>query len=952
MVQSHSVSALADANLVEWVALHDPLALPFGVADSSGLLLYLNPSFQRLLQNRGCDASLPLRRLFEFPEHAANLFDTSGRLRFDKLPFAGHSLVCGDSSRSGKSPRGLLRLEPFHGMNQSLEVVLVSFAPVAEPKPSPLPMFQEWKSRVEEICDSFDLFRVGAKVCKVIEDLCQAKAVSFYYFCVGATVTESGRWERAEQLGDLRCLRDAPEQFEAAPDWVRVAEERGPVWFSELKRALRQRGHAPLPAWLDDGHKGFVLPCLYRGDLLGLVVVWTDMTRSDLDVRQDLIELVSFQAALAIDHARWFIFASRSDSRSAEMIENANAIILGLDLQGKVTLWNRKGRQLLGYGNEEILGRSPFHLFGSTDAEERGARDHFMHAMESGNPLTDYESRMVDKQGVARHVVWNTNILFSPQGSPMGLYAIGQDVTHRRELERNLESSERRYRNLVETTHDLYWILSCRDAQDIDKGRVLFLNRAFAGRPREELVGRGATALRETFVHDSWKIFRRACEETLAARQPVQHVETEHNATTPESTSRVFLTHDIFPYYEDNELIGVQVLSIDNTERRNIEAQMLQAQKLESVGTLARGIAHDFNNVLNGINGFTYLIQRGMGDAEKVAQHSKAIIELTRRASGLTRQLQAYARGGVFEKRPLDLNDIIRQTVKMLGSGIARNLDVRLDLDEELEWIEGDRSQIDQVLMNLCINAAEAMPDGGVLTLRTGRQHLAKSDPNLPANTAPGDYVLAQVSDTGVGMTPQVKARIFDPFYTTKKTGNGLGLSAVYGILKGHGAWIKVDSEVNVGSCFTLRFPAVKAKQNLMGEQAGLIRGGNETVMVVDDEEPVRMVAEDILSTLGYRVILAEDGEEAVRIFQERPQSIDLVMMDMAMPKLNGKAAAKAMRMLRPDLKVLFSSGYNDSSHLEILSESGFHHFLPKPFSMLDLQGAVRKTLDADSADL
>ncbi|MFP4381921.1 MAG: PAS domain S-box protein [Candidatus Sumerlaeia bacterium] len=949
MVQAQWVSALADAQLIEMVNQYDSLSLPFGVLERTGRFLYLNPAFQQIFQIAELDTSLPLDDVFDLADKAKPLFKKDKKLNTGQLPFQEICALQLNSSPSSKAISGLLRLEAFTSA-QKEDFVFCTFAPKADaPAPAPLPLVKSWRERIEEIGDSFDIGRIGAKVCKILIDLCEAHATTFYYFNIGMALSEKWQWQRAEQLGDIRYLQDVPDWIDPHSEWLQLVEEKGVTHFSQLQKVLKLRKKEAAPEWIGEKGSGFILPCLSRGDYLGLAIAWTDLPAESIRQREDILELIGMQSAQSIDHARWFQFASRSDSRSAQMIENANALILGLDRQGKVTLWNRKGQEILGYSPEEMLGRCPFHLFGSTEREESRARKQFCHSMESGTPLTDYESRLVDNKGRVHHVIWNTNILSSPQGYTMGLYAIGQDITRRKELERNLEASERRYRNLVETTHDIYWIVSIPDMEDLEKGRLLFMNRALAGKHRQDILGKNLSYLKETFSRESWMVFTAACMEALSSEGPIQHVETEHRNQQIDNGAHIYLMHDIFPYYEEDDLLGLQILTTDITDRKNIEAQMLQAQKLESVGTLARGIAHDFNNVLNGINGFTYLIHRHLEDSEKVMEHSRAILDLTRRAGGLTRQLQAYARGGYFEKRPIDLNDTIRQTVKMLDSGIARNLDVQMDLYEDLDWIEADRSQLEQVLMNLCINAAEAMPDGGMLSLCTNHVHLSKSDASLPSGAKPGDYCRLKVSDTGVGMTPQVRARIFDPFYTTKKTGNGLGLSAVYGILKAHSAWISVESEVHVGTSFTLYFPGVKVKQEMLGEEAGQVRGGSETVMVVDDEEAVRMVAEDILSTLGYRVVVACDGEEAVRIFQERPQSIDLVMMDMAMPKLNGRAAAKAMRMLRPDLKVLFSSGYNDSAHMEILEESGFYHFLPKPFSMRDLQKAVRQVLDDET---
>lgn len=374
----------------------------------------------------------------------------------------------------------------------------------------------------------------------------------------------------------------------------------------------------------------------------------------------------------------------------------------------------------------------------------------------------------------------------------------------------------------------------------------------------------------------------------------------------------------------------------------------MQAQKLESIGTLAMGVSHDFNNILHGISGFSFLISRNPHDGDKVLSNLKAIQDLTDRASRLTRQLQSYANQATPQKRPLDLNEVVRQSVDILDVGLARHIEVERKLCKGLPWIDADRSQVEQILLNLFINGVEAMGETGTLTIST-RLIRGDLDPeDLPPDAPSGDYCVLEVRDTGCGMKPEIAGRIFDPFFTTKRTGNGLGLSSVFGILRRHNAHIRVETEPGRGTCFILYFPAIDENRRMLdANPRSQARGGNETILFVDDEPSIRQVSEDILTGLGYRVILAENGEEAVEILRSRPNAIDLVLVDIAMPILNGRAAVKIMRMARPDLKVLFTSGHCDAETIESLHEEGYLHFLAKPFSMLDLQSSVRNALDA-----
>jgi PAS domain S-box-containing protein len=838
-------------------------------------------------------------------------------------------------------------------------------------------LYSDYRPRLEEIGDSFDIARVAAKTCRILKDLTQAQTVAFY--CAApATGASAYGWKKVEQVGITNRQTQAPENFSGTDSWYEMALD-----LLAPRAALSPADDSSLPSWLPSPGEGFALACKAQGDLLGLAIVWGGVSEAGNAEWLDLLEMIAFQAAQAVEHARWFEFAREADSRSQSLIATANALILGLDLKGRVTLWNDKATSVLGYSREEILGKSFMDLLepdrrGDAGLSEK-ARACFEAALDSTEGLSEFEAALRDARGKPRYIAWTTSRLSAADGRGLGLYAIGQDLTRRKRLEHDLATSEKRYRDLVETTHDIYWILKS-DTNNKDQGtanpefgktRIAFLNRTFLGREREGLVNGPVESLASAFTPESWERFATSCKQVLGDGKPVRRLETEHvscdaePAPTPTDTEpHLFLLSDIFPYHEDNRLVGVQILSVDVTVHKEIEAQMLQAQKLESVGTLARGIAHDFNNILNGIGGFLYLIESNTSHEGKILANCGRIKELTARATRLTRQLQTYTRQGRTEKRTLDLNEIVRQSVELLRASVgADRVQIEPDLSEGLEWIEGDFSQVEQVIMNLCLNGVEAISESGTLTIRTRTETIEADDlPNVvgvpgavvppsegntPALPPAIHYSVLEIRDTGCGMTPQVKARVFDPFYTTKKSGNGLGLSAVYGVLKAHRALVRVDSEPGIGTCFTVFFPASERKQQVLGDASlASVRGGNETILVADDEESIRVVSEDMLKTLGYRVILADDGDEAVRIFQERPHAIDLVIMDMSMPNLNGHAAAKVMCLARPDLRVLLMSGYVDDADIEALHEEGFRLFLTKPYSMVKLQETVRMALD------
>jgi PAS domain S-box-containing protein len=806
------------------------LKIPFGIATPEGGLIHSNPALNALLEACGWK---------QYPENltrwiepdgteAAPLPFTQNTFFQDAYPFEADCLLhhgpapCGpaarpDTAQNAHLRRAHLRLEAYGGGGGSTPPhILMMLQPLdarhehtTHSRQAVLAanagqnLFGLWRSRIEEIMDSFELDRIAEKTCRILTDLTCARAVAFYSLHDTARQNGTGAanaWKRLHVLSSGLEVR-VPDTLDGRVPWLQWAQEQGIAEFS----AIQKHSAKDLPEWIRTTPDGALLTCQLRGDTLAIAFVWGAQVMLEAPEMRGLLEQITLQAAQAVEHSRWFLMARHSGTQSHEIIENANVIILGMDLQGKITLWNHKASDVFGYAGEDVLGRPIREILnlGNTTSN-RVEHERFEKAIANQEPLTGFEWSVRDKQGRDRYVVWNTCLLSSADNHILGFYAIGQDITDLKEL----------------------------------------------------------------------------------------------------------------------------------------ESQMYQTQRLESVGRLARGVAHDFNNILNGVGGFLYLMEKSPHDADAIRLNCVRIRELTMRASRLVRQMQTYARQGKTEKRTLDLNEALHQSLDIFRASL-RNDSIRVEtsLSCELPWIEGDFSQIEQVLMNLFMNAVEAMPAGGVLSVVTRSETIEDLQ-----------YACLEVRDSGCGMPASVKDRIFDPFYTTKKTGNGLGLSAVYGVLKAHGALLRVDSEVGIGTCFTIHFPvSQKKKEEILGQEKQrslLVRGGNETILVVDDEEAIRLVTEDLLKTLGYRVILASDGDEAVEIYRERPQSFDLVLMDIDMPNLNGRAAGKIMRLARPDQKVLFTSGYTDDAQVESLRNAGFHHLLAKPYTMFDLQESVRTLLD------
>ena len=382
--------------------------------------------------------------------------------------------------------------------------------------------------------------------------------------------------------------------------------------------------------------------------------------------------------------------------------------------------------------------------------------------------------------------------------------------------------------------------------------------------------------------------------------------------------------------------------------KKKLEAQILRARKLETIGTLAGGLAHDFNNLMMGMLGNISLI---LYDIEPVHPHYeklKNIEKLIHSGSKLTSQLLGYARKGKYEVKSVSLNQIIKESSETFAR-TRKDLRIDLKLTQDLLAIKADESQIEQVLMNLYINAADAMPDGGDLFLQTmNTTDIEMSDERY--DPKPGDYVLLKVTDKGTGIDEKIIDRIFEPFFTTKEMGrgSGLGLASTYGIIKGHGGYIDVDSEKGHGTTFNIYLPASGKSIHEALENFEQMIEGDETVLLVDDEEIVIDVGVQILEKLGYTVFEARSGKEAVRLFNEKRDKIDMVVLDMVMPDMGGSVTYEKMKEIDPEVKVLLSSGYSIDGQANEILKQGCDGFIQKPFNMQNLSKKIREVLKKD----
>lgn len=626
-----------------------------------------------------------------------------------------------------------------------------------------------------------------------------------------------------------------------------------------------------------------------------------------------------------------------SEGRLARILEIAQDAIISVDEHQRIILFNQGAEQIFGYQAREVLGHPLDILLPELFVDVH--REHVQAFRTSSTPAR----RMGERQEVhGRH---RDGTMFPAEASISKLEqngrfvftAILRDVSERRRADEALRQAEERLRLVVANLPIVLWALDREGRFTISEGRGLRLLGLNAG----EVVGRAVT-----------EVYATSPAVLDASRRALQGESVTFSVTLNDLTFECWYS----PLHNGDGHIGGAIgVAIDVTERQRLHAQLLQSQKMEAIGRLAGGIAHDFNNLLTVIFGYSELLLAALAEDDPRREDLGEIRRAAASAAALTRQLLAFSRRQILQPVVLDLNATILNLEGMLQRLIGEDVPIELRLGPGLGCVHADPTQIEQVIMNLAANARDAMPNGGNLTIETSDVALSEADIRARGWGSPGAYVRLRISDTGEGMTPDVRARVFEPFFTTKEMGKGtgLGLSTVYGIVKQSGGFIAVESAPGQGTAFLIDFPLVEqcVADIANPQMAETATRGAETVLLVEDDEHVRDLTRRALERHGYRVLTASNADEALGLAMKHRDSIRLLLTDVVMPGLSGSELADRLLSNCPGLKVLYTSGYTEDAivHHGVLRKGV--SFLPKPFAPDTLTREVRRVLDTSTTN-
>ncbi|PKN19455.1 MAG: hypothetical protein CVU71_08080 [Deltaproteobacteria bacterium HGW-Deltaproteobacteria-6] len=614
------------------------------------------------------------------------------------------------------------------------------------------------------------------------------------------------------------------------------------------------------------------------------------------------------------------------------IFENTGTAMGIADQDRNIILGNKKMEELTGYTKEELTGeKKRWDYFIIPSDIERLKNQNIKRLADPATASKHYECSINTKSGNIKNIYLTATIIPGTQKTLVSMV----DITDRIKAEEQLQKSEERLQELLAKSSDMVVVLD-------DQGLFKYVSPAFKpilGYNQTDLIGKSSF----DFIHpDDMEIVGIAIGEVFLNQQ--KGIPTEFRFRRADGSWACL--EALGSNCLDNPAIGGVIINArEVSERKQLEAQLIHSQKMEAIGRLSGGIAHDFNNILMGIQGYISLLLYRIDSMHPDFEKMINIQTLVQSGADLTGKLLGFARGGRYELKATDINALIAKTVNLFGR-TKKEIALHHKYEKNPWTVEIDRVQMEHVILNLLVNAWQAMPQGGDIYVET--QNIAVSQSLSAGDIKAGDYVKITIADTGMGMDEETKQKIFEPFFTTKEKlrGMGLGLASAFGIIKEHGGAITVASEPRKGTTFTIYLPTSGKEVPKETFTDKTILTGNEAILLIDDEASIVEVCRDILVSLGYQIFTAKSGQEAVKIYARNKDKIDLVILDMIMPGLNGGETYNQLKAINPQAKVILSTGYSGSEQAQRILDKGCHGLIQKPFRMEDLSQKIREVLD------
>ncbi len=682
--------------------------------------------------------------------------------------------------------------------------------------------------------------------------------------------------------------------------------------FEEVGRQLYREGQAETKWTVKDGRVIDVFLQASEADNGAYICTITDMTR--LKRAENSIKFTQFSVDSAVDNIYW------------------------IDAEGRIVYVNDSACASTGYSRQELLSMKNHDI--DLDHPAEVWPEIWADTVRKGSD--QFESAHRRKDGSVFPV--EISISYLSYDEFEYLCAFARDITERKKAEEALRESEERWQFALEGSGDGLW------DWDVPGNRVYFSRqwKEMIGYAENEITG--SIDERNSRIHPDDKPDTYAkLNDHLKGRSPVYV--SQHRLRSKDGTYKWILDRGkVLTRTEDGKPMRVIGTQTDITERKHLESQLLQSQKMEAVGTLAGGVAHDFNNLLSAIMGYASLLQMKIDKHDPLYSYASHILTSSEKAANLTQSLLAFSRKQVINLKPIALNDTVEKLHRLLERLIPEDVEFRVNQSDERLIVMADVGQLDQVIMNLVTNARDAMPRGGKLTIRIDRAAANSHFMTTNKNVDLSDHALIEISDTGIGMDKKTIEKIFEPFFTTKELGRGtgLGLSIVYGIIEQHNGYIDVRSQPGEGSVFSVYLPIVWLEPENENDASQIV-GGIETVLIAEDNKELCQLSMKVLRDHGYSVLAATDGLAAVEMFRQHRGEIALIILDVVMPKMNGKEAYEAIRKIDPAVRVIFTSGYTDDIVIERGVENEQYDFLGKPLTPDTLLKKIREVLDRQS---